>query len=158
MSIPDTLLDEWLRLASGLDGHDLARARTLAISDPYAAKRLLARTIVGQFHDNGAASRAEQHFDRLFRSRAEPEVVPTLTLRRSDPSIAASGGRAPLVRILTAAGLTASGSEAVRLIEQGAITVDGERAQDRHASIPADGTPVLIRRGKRHFIRVSIEP
>ena len=91
MSIPDTLLDEWLSLASGLDGDDLARARALARTDPYAAKRLLARRIVEQFHDADAAAHAEQHFHRLFRARAEPDDVPTLTLHRTDPSIGAAG-------------------------------------------------------------------
>ena len=157
MSIPDSLLDEWLVLASGLSGEELERARVCASHDPYAIKRLLGRRIVERYHGQDAAARAERHFDRLFRDRVQPDDIPELTLRRADFGITASGGGPPLVRVLIAAGLAASNSEAARLIEQGAIALNGERVQDRHMPFPVDAPTAVLRRGKRQFVRVRFE-
>jgi tyrosyl-tRNA synthetase len=153
MSIPDSLLDEWWTLASDLAGDALENARRIARTDPYASKRELARRIVTLYHGEEAAERAARQFNRLFRERLEPEEVPELTLRLADVG---SADPIPLVRILTAAGLAASNSEAARLIDQGAIAVNGERIQDRQASLPAATEPVLLRRGKRQFVRVRL--
>ena len=63
MSIPDELLAEWLALASGLRGDDLAGAVTAAQSEPYRAKRDLAARIVVQYHGPTAAEEAAARFD-----------------------------------------------------------------------------------------------
>ncbi len=153
MSIPDAVLDEWWTLTSGLAGAALEDARRRAATDPYASKRELARRIVTQYHGEAAAARGEQHFDRLFRDHAEPDHVPERILRLTDLVVS---GSVPLVRLLTAAGLAASNSEAVRLIEMGAIAVNGQRIQGRHAALQIAAESVLLRRGKRRFIRVHL--
>jgi len=154
MSAPDSLLDEWTRLAGIVDEAELAQARALAGSDPYAAKRALARRIVATYHGADEATRAEAAFDRLFRDHATPEDIPEISVPMADERLKADGDTVQLAGLLVAAGLAASNSEAGRLLEQGAIHVDEARIDDRNARVRARlGSGVLLQRGKRHFVR-----
>jgi tyrosyl-tRNA synthetase len=154
MSAPDSLLDEWTRLAGIVDEAELAQARALAASDPYAAKRALARRIAATYHGADEADRAEAAFDRLFRDHATPEDIPEISVPMADERLKADGDTVQLAGLLVAAGLAASNSEAGRLLEQGAIHVDEARIDDRNARVRARlGSGVLLQRGKRHFVR-----
>jgi tyrosyl-tRNA synthetase len=158
MSIPDALLEEWTRLALALPAAELDEAVRLAGSDPYRAKRSLARRIAALYHGAAQADAAEAHFDRLFREHALPEEIPDVFVEATDERLRLDdAGEAWLAGVLVAAGLAGSNGEAMRLIEQGAIAVDEQRVADRHARIriPQDGG-VLLRRGKRQFARVRI--
>jgi tyrosyl-tRNA synthetase len=156
MSIPDHLLEEWIRLAAPLSPTELERALTQVASDPYRTKRALARRIAALYHGDAAADRAEAHFDLLFREHAPPEHVPEHQLQLADERLRyRERGGAWLPGLLVATRLAASNAEAIRLIEQGAIAVDEQRVGDRNAALPAAaGASVLLRRGKRHFARV----
>jgi tyrosyl-tRNA synthetase len=153
MSIPDEVMDEWYRLASGLAGEELERALAGAAAGPYAAKRALAARIVETYHGAAAAREASEHFDRVFRRHEAPEEVPTVELSAADEALAAQGGRVALPRLLARAGLASSNAEAVRLIQQGAVSVDGEKATRREDTVAASGEH-LLQKGKRHFVRV----
>ncbi len=153
MSIPDEVMDEWYRLASGLAGEELERALAGVAAGPYAAKRVLAAHIVATYHGAAAAREASEHFDRVFRRHEAPEEVPTLELSAADEALAVQGGRVALPRLLARAGLAASNAEAVRLIQQGAVSVDGEKAIRREDTVAASGEH-LLQKGKRHFVRV----
>jgi tyrosyl-tRNA synthetase len=159
MSIPDTLIEEWTLMAAQLPEAELRQALDLAAADPYRAKRNLARRIVTIYHGADAAADAEAHFDRLFRDHATPEQVPELAIQLQDERLrVADRGGVWLPGLLVAAGLAPSNGEAARLIEQGAIAVDEQRVADRNATIPATpGTSVLLRRGKRKFVRVRFQ-
>jgi len=156
MSIPDELLEEWSRLAVPTRAEDLETSLRLAATDPYTAKRELARRIVTLFHGAVNAAGAEAHFDRLFREHALPDAIPEIVVALDDPAIRwETGTGAWLPGLLTRVGLSASNSEAIRLIDQGAITVDGEKIRDRNARIGlGDGHSPVLRRGKRQFCRV----
>jgi tyrosyl-tRNA synthetase len=158
MSIPDTLLDEWWTLASGVVGESLEDARRLTAADPYASKRDLARRIVAQYHGEAAAAAAEAHFDRLFRERAIPQEIPERLVALGDPVLKQRvGGGVSLVGLLVATGLAASNAEAARLIEQGAIHVDERRITDRSSYLPLEhGDTAILQRGKRQFVRVKM--
>jgi tyrosyl-tRNA synthetase len=154
MSAPDSLLEEWTRLAGIVDEAELEQALRLAASDPYGAKRSLARHIVATYHGAEEAGRAEAAFDRLFRDRATPEDVPEISVTLADERLKTDGDTVQLTGLLVAAGLAVSNSEAGRLLEQGAIHVDEARIDDRNARVRARlGTAVLLQRGKRHFVR-----
>ncbi len=157
MSIPDDLLQEWIRLASGLEGDDAQTLARMADNDPYHAKLRLAHLIAATYHGEAGAEAAEAHFDRLFRQKDLPEDIPELTLSLGDAALRYHPDRGVwLPGVLVAAGLAASNSEAARLIEQGAVAVDERRVQDRGAHIPVQpGGSVVLRRGKRHFSRVT---
>jgi tyrosyl-tRNA synthetase len=156
MSIPDDLLDEWWRLAVPSPADEIEASLHLAVTDPYRAKRALARRIVTLFHDEESATAAESHFDRLFREHALPDDIPEILVPLDDPAIRWEAGTgAWLPGVLTRVGLSTSNSEAIRLIEQGAITVDGEKIHDRNARIRlGDDQAPILRRGKRQFCRV----
>lgn len=153
MSIPDALLEEWYRLASGLEGGALEGAMALAANDPYRAKRELAARIVTRYHDADAADESVRRFDVVHRDRGVPDDVPEILLAPDDPELGVENGRVWLPRLLVRVELAPSTSQAVRLIEQGAVSVDGERVEDRAVTVPARGS-LLLQKGKRHFVRV----
>ena len=159
MSIPDDLLPEWYELASGLAGPDLAAALDGIAGAPYEAKRALAALIAGAYHGEEGAEAGARHFDQVFRQGGEPEEIPDVSVSASHPALRYADGAAWAPGLLVAAGLAGSNGEAVRLIEQGAVTVDGVAVEGRNATIPlAPGQPVVVRRGKRRFARVRLEP
>ena len=150
MSIPDELLGQWLRLAAGATRTEVAdiEAGIAAGSiHPGDAKRDLARRIVDRYHGPGAGEDAERTFDRLFRDKDLPDDVAEHPLTSTEPDIW-------LPAELSAAGLVASNSEARRLIEQGAVRVDGERVAGETL-----GRSELVGRitqvGKRRFVRFT---
>ncbi|WP_419943573.1 tyrosine--tRNA ligase [Candidatus Palauibacter sp.] len=150
MSIPDTLLEEWLSLASSARGEELARRRREAGTDPLATKRWLAGDIVARYHGTAAARRARGAFDRLHRHRKMPEDIPTVALSLE--------GRDGLwiAHVLRDSHLASSSSEAGRLIRQGAVRVDGEVIADRDLRLGAGD--YVVQRGKRKFARISVGP
>ncbi len=158
MSIPDALLEEWYRLAVPISAAEREAALALVARDPYTAKRALARRLAALYHGEAAAGQAEAHFDRLFREHAAPDEVPEKRVDSADPALRYQPERgAWIVGLLVATGLAASNSEAARLLEEGAIAVNGERVTDRNAFLPLDAaTPPVLRRGKRHFAKVVL--
>ena len=156
MSIPDELIEEWYRLASGLRGEELSAAVTDSRSEPYRAKRALAACVVELYHGGEAAARAADRFDLIHRQHGVPEDVEVLALSASDPELGAEGGLIWLPRLLVRAGLAPSTSQASRLLEQGAIAVDGTRVAERSATVPASGE-YLLQKGKRHFCRIRFQ-
>lgn len=153
MSIPDTLLDEWWRLASGTRGEALEAGLRLGAENPYRAKRELAARVVASYHGEEAARAAAEGFDRLFRRHEVPEDIPVLELAADDPALGGDAEAVPLRRLLVRAGLAPSANQAVRDIEAGGVSVDGQKAAGRDAVLPARGEYVL-QKGKRHFVRV----
>jgi tyrosyl-tRNA synthetase len=143
MSIPDTLLEEWMTLVSTVPAGDLAAARERCLTAPYEAKRSLARDIVTQFHGAEAAARAEAHFDQLFKKKEMPADRPRLT-------------HAPgkLSAILKDIGFAKSVSEARRMIEQGGVQLDGAKAADADAELKAG--IYAVKYGKLKFADVVI--
>jgi tyrosyl-tRNA synthetase len=156
LSIPDSLLVEWYRLASGLEGDALAAALAGAAENPYVAKHRLARLIVELYHGAGAAEEASRRFDLIHRKHGVPEDLDTLLLRSDDPVLEAVDGQVWIPRLLVRADLAPSTSQAVRLIQQGAISIDQEKVEGREATVQAAGE-YLLQRGRRHFARVRFD-
>ncbi|HUP01758.1 MAG TPA: tyrosine--tRNA ligase [Gemmatimonadota bacterium] len=150
MSIPDGLIVKYYRLALGASQAVVAEVERRLVdgANPRDLKRGLARELVRAYHDAAAAARAEAHFDRLFVDRELPEEMREATVSMSEPDAA-------LVWVLRESGLVASAAEARRLIEQGGVSVDGERVEDPDRRLAA-GTTAVIRVGKRRFARVRL--
>jgi tyrosyl-tRNA synthetase len=146
MSIPDELLEEWYELASSLRGSQLQEALGRIPTEPMGAKQALARDIVETYHGEEAARVAEAHFDRVVRRGEEPQEIPEVEIARGGPEMW-------LPKVMVEAGLAPSSSEAVRLIRQGAVYVDGVRVSDKDHQVPTSGA-LLIQRGKRRFVQV----
>ena len=112
-------------------------------------KKELARTIVGEFHGAASAAEAEHEFERVFSSRNLPSDIPEV-------SIAVDGATVLLSKLLVSAGLVSSNSEARRLMEQGAVRVDGEAYRDAKSELETDRPePLLIQVGKRRIARIT---
>ena len=150
MSVSDTLMWRYFELLSFRSSAELQRLRqaVAAGSNPRDAKVELALEIVTRFHSAGAAERARDEFFRRFRDGGLPDEVPEVRVASKD-------GRLPIAHLLKEAGLTSSISEALRLIAQGAVRVDGERVSDKGVALAA-GASYLVQVGKRRIARVAI--
>lgn len=152
MSISDALMWRYFELLSldkSLD--DIARMRRQADSgqaNPRDFKAELARELVARFHGPRAAREALAEFERRFRHGQLPGEIPELRVE-------AGGEALPLGNLLKAAGLAASTSEALRLIKQGAVRIDGERVSELQLAIERGSTHVY-QVGKRRVARVSV--
>jgi tyrosyl-tRNA synthetase len=150
MSISDELMWRYYELLSFRPLDEIARLKRecAAGRNPRDAKVELAQEIVARFHSPQAADLALTEFESRFRDHAMPETMPEVTLH--------SGGKGlALPQLCKQAGLTASTSEAMRLIEQRGLKLDGEVVSDKSLVI-APGTAVVVQAGKRKFARVTI--
>ncbi len=148
MSIPDEAMGQWLRLAADLDPEEVATIEAgLESGDlhPNDVKRRLAREVVGLYHGPGSGEPAEAEFDQVFRHGGAPEDVPDFVLPEGD-----NVNLAGLLR--DAFGI--SGSEARRLLDQHAVTVDGEPFDSLETS-KESLTGKILKVGKRRFVRLT---
>jgi tyrosyl-tRNA synthetase len=148
MSIPDDAMHQWLVLAAEhteAEADEIVRMIEAGELHPGEAKRSLGRDIVGMYWGAEAATEAEAAFDRVFREHAVPEEIEDMTLPADDPVW--------LPGLIAGGGLASSNSEARRLIEQGAVRLDGERVTDLEVARDAL-VGVVLQVGKRRFVRV----
>jgi tyrosyl-tRNA synthetase len=115
---------------------------------PKQVKADLARRVVADYHGEAAAAAAAAEFERVFARKETPDEIREVRLPASPQPIW-------VPKLLVTLGLAKSNGEARRLIEQGGVSLDGERLADASRELPAAG-PVshLIKVGKRHFVRV----
>jgi tyrosyl-tRNA synthetase len=152
MSISDDLMWRYFELLSldqGVD--DLARMRAETMAgrlNPRDCKVQLGLEVVTRFHGHAAATAALEAFERRHREGALPDRIDEVT-------VAAADGELPLANLLKEAGLVASTSEALRLIDQGGVRIDGEKVSDRGLRIAA-GSRAVYQVGKRRFARVTL--
>jgi tyrosyl-tRNA synthetase len=150
LSIPDNLIFDYFLLATDVTADELAKIKNQLnekSSNPRDLKRQLARTLVALYHDHDAARGAEEEFDRIFVKKDLPDEVP-------EYSITLDNGSINIVRLLTETKLVGSNGEARRMIEQGGVTVDGQRISDYSASVQI-AESVIVKVGKRRFLRVK---
>ena len=158
MSIPDSVLPQYLALATGWPP-DRSEAEIAALASgavhPNEAKRRLARTIVDLYHGPGAGEAAEAAFDRVYKAHEAPVDVPVFVLEPAQ----LMDGRIRLARLLALAGLAKSNSEGRRKIGEGAVRLDGERVTDPDLELdPAGVDGHLVQVGRRSWRRISSRP
>ena len=149
MSISDDLMWRYYELLSFQPLAEIAKLKRECTDgrNPRDAKVQLAQEIVARFHSARAASDALAAFEARFRDHAVPENMPAVTLH--------AGQALPIPQLCKQAGLTASTSEALRLIEQRGLKIDGDVVTDKTLSIAA-GKTVVVQAGKRKFARVTV--
>ena len=152
MSVSDELMWRYLELLSFEDMATITKWRQEVDQglNPRDIKVRLAKEIVSRFHDNDAADKAHQDFVARFQKGEMPEYMP------EPPPLASDGSGLAVPRVLTDTGLTVSTSEAIRLIKQGGVRLDGERLSDPKQRI-APGETVVFQVGKRKFARVTVK-
>ena len=151
MSIPDSALWDWLAMLTDLGPAEILDRRRRCEQgelNPKQAKMELARRLAAQFHGEAAAREAEIEFESVFRGGGVPDDVPLVEV---------AAGKT-LQALLVEAGLAPSGSQARRLIEQGAVAIDGERVADGFLVLSARDEPYLIKAGKRRWTRLRVGP
>ena len=146
MSIPDDLMWDWRLLLTDMDEAEIDRQKADVASgqaSPRDLKADLAHDLVGHFHSPGAADEARAEFDRMFRGGGVPDEIETRVVPSGQP----------LFTLIADTGLTGSRAEARRLIQQGAVSLDGEKISDPYFTLP-DGANALLKVGKRRFLQV----
>ncbi|MBP9804953.1 MAG: tyrosine--tRNA ligase [Candidatus Accumulibacter sp.] len=148
MSISDTLMWRYFELLSFRSTPAIANLQQDVANgrNPRDIKVLLAQEIVERFHGAAAAVQAAADFDARFRQGAIPDDIPEV-------SLLAAGQPLSIALVLKQAGLTASTSEALRMIEQGGVRINGSRIDDKQFVVPDQGSFVL-QIGKRRYARI----
>jgi tyrosyl-tRNA synthetase len=150
MSISDTLMWKYLELLSFRNLDEIAgwQSEVAAGRNPRDIKVLLAQEIVARFHSRQAAEAALAEFEARFRQGVLPDNMPEVNVSAPDGSIV-------VPQLLKKAGLVDGTSEAMRMIQQGAVKLDGERVNDKSVVVKA-GTVVVAQVGKRKFVRITV--
>lgn len=150
MSISDDLMWRYFELLSfrPLTEIETFKKDIAGGKNPRDIKFLLGEEIVARFHSETAATQAREKFIARFQKGQMPDDMP-------DVSLQASGAGLRITNLLKNAGLTKTTSDAMRMIKQGAVRVDGQRIEDNKTEIKAGSTHVF-QVGKRRFARVSI--
>jgi tyrosyl-tRNA synthetase len=146
MSLPDSAMPNYFRLVTRWSPDEIARMEA-GLADgslhPRDAKMRLAWEIVDAFHGSAAADAAQEHFRTVFQRRELPPDMREWPL--SEPI--------NVVDLIFAAGMARSKSDARRLVQQGAVTLDGVQVDDIAAMIPPKEAVLQV--GKRQFLRVK---
>jgi len=150
MSISDDLMWRYFELLSFRPMQEIeALKRECAEGrNPRDAKVMLAKEIVARFHSAAAADAALAEFESRFKDGALPDDMPEITL-------ATAGAGLPIAQLAKQAGVVESTSEALRLIAQRGLKVDGEVVANKTLVVTA-GETVVVQAGKRKFARVTV--
>ncbi|MBS4097234.1 MAG: tyrosine--tRNA ligase [Sulfuricella sp.] len=150
MSVSDDLMWKYLVLLSFQPSSVIERWREEVTQgfNPREVKVLFAQEIVERFHGKTAAARALEDFEARFKQGAMPEAMQEVTLQ-------GEGEGLNVVQLLKQSGLTASTSEAMRMIEQGGVKLDGQKVESKVLTIGL-GAVVVAQVGKRKFARVTV--
>lgn len=149
MSVSDDLMWKYFDLLSFRPTDELTalKAEVAAGANPRDAKVQLAKELITRFHSAADADAAEQDFIQRFQKNAIPDDMPELELQLNEE-------QRGLANVLKEAGLVASTSEAMRMVKQNAVRIDGERVEDARM-VCVQGTAVY-QVGKRKFARITL--
>jgi tyrosyl-tRNA synthetase len=147
MSISDQMMANYFTLLTNLSAERITELVNPDKTHPKEAKVLLAKTILIQFYDEKTAQLAATQFDKVFAQGQLPDDMPEVKIS-AEPIMAS--------KLLVTSNLVPSGSEAKRMIKQGAVEIDKNKIDDPNTLItPADG--MIIQVGKRKFARLRIK-
>lgn len=151
MSISDELMWRYYDLLSFRAIADIAALKQQALDgrNPRDIKIELAKEIIARFHSDADAEAAHQDFIQRFSKNALPDEMPELTLSISGDSL-------PIAQLLKEAGLVESTSEALRMIKQGAVKLNGDSKVEDSKLEFAKGSSTIFQVGKRKFAKVTL--
>ena len=153
MSIPDELMIKYYELTTDIHPDEVDKIKA-SLEDgtyhPRDAKMRLAREITALYHDEEAAQKAEKQFKAVFQKGGTPEDIPSFKV----PEDIISEEGIDMARLMVEAKLAPSTSQARRLINQGAVRVNGERINEIRISSLKDQD--IVQAGKRKFIKIQM--
>lgn len=150
LSIPDKLIYTYFLLTTDVSLEKLKEIKAEldnGSSNPRDIKRELARTLVGMYHDQDAAKRAEEEFDRVFVKKDIPDDIREISVEINNNGYA-------IVDLMVDTSLASSKSEARRLIAQGGVKIDNEKVGDINERVVKKDT-FILQVGKRKFIKIT---
>ncbi|MET0103031.1 MAG: tyrosine--tRNA ligase [Sedimenticola sp.] len=150
MSISDDLMWRYFELLSfkPMSEVNALRQEVEGGRNPRDAKVMLAMELVERFHTAADAEKANENFVARFRKGAMPDDMPEVSLDAGPEGL-------PIANLLKDAGLVSSTSEAMRMIKQGAVKINGERVEDKGLACMS-GSTEIYQVGKRRFARVTL--
>ena len=150
MSVSDELMWRYIELLSSASLSSIGewKAQVAAGANPRNIKVRFAQEIITRFHNAVAAEQALNDFESRFRQGGIPDEIATVVLDGVN-------GGVPIAQVLKQAGLTASTSDAMRMIEQGGVKLDGDKVSDKALVLQA-GCDVVLQVGKRKYARIVI--
>ncbi len=150
MSVSDDLMWRYIELLSfePLATVEKWKQEVAVGRNPRDIKVTFAQEVVARFHDRRAAEHALADFEARFKQGALPDNLPEVALAGGETGL-------PIAQVLKQAGLTPSTSEALRMIEQGGVKLNGAKVSDK-ALVLTRGAPMVLQVGKRKFARVTI--
>jgi len=150
MSISDDLMWRYFDLLSfkALDQIAQLKSDVESGKNPRDVKIELAKEIIARFHDEQSAQAAHQDFIQRFQKNAIPDDIPTLDIGMPTDGIA-------IANLLKEAELVSSTSEAMRMIKQGAVKIDGTKVDDTRMAFNAP-IEAVFQVGKRKFARINL--
>jgi tyrosyl-tRNA synthetase len=151
MSISDDLMWRYLELLSFESMSTISKWREEVLQgrNPRDIKVMMAQELVGRFHSKQAAEQALTDFEARFKEGALPDDMPEITVNTASGAIA-------IAQLLKQAGLVVSTSEALRMVEQAAVKLDGVKVSDKSLQIQS-GAVLVAQVGKRKFARVTVQ-
>ena len=151
MSISDVLMWRYYDLLSALSIEEIAaqKERVEQGTNPRDIKIELAKELIARFHSEADAQGAHDDFIQRFQKKALPDEIPELTITIAEDTIL-------IANLLKEANLVVSTSEAMRMIKQGAVKLNGEdKITDTKLEI-AKGTTAIYQVGKRKFANITV--
>ncbi|WP_337873199.1 tyrosine--tRNA ligase [Ignavibacterium sp.] len=151
MSIPDTLIYTYFELATNVSNERLKEIKA-ALEDgkinPRDLKRELARTLVAMYYDKSAAIKAQEEFDKIFIKKEIPDEIDEFNIEENK--------EINILDLLLLVNFAPSKGEAKRLVQQGGVSIDGEKISDVHQNIKIK-SGMILKVGKRKFIKLTKE-
>lgn len=145
MSLPDEVIVPGLRLLTAVPMAEVEAIETALTegSNPMAAKKQLAWEVVTQYHSSKLADEAAEYFEQTVQNKELPSNLTTAQIKK---------GQHDVIDLLVELHLTDSKANARRLLEQGAIELDGQRVTERTIDLEQ---PAVLKVGKRQYVRLE---
>lgn len=147
MSIPDALIYKYFELTTKVNGDELVKIKHDLESgneNPRNLKRRLGFELVKQYYDEDIAAKVIEEFDKVFIKKELPDEIPEVTMNEDSMK---------LVDLLTRTNLSDSKTIARKLIEQGAVNIDGKKITDVNLVVELKHG-MIFKVGKRKFLKI----
>lgn len=148
MSISDDLMLEYYELLTDKSAENIKKDIDSGALHPKDAKKALARQIIEELCGRKRAAEAEKEFESVFKHRELPKDIPVYEAKEKEINI---------INLLFDSGLAPSSTEARRLINQGAVKIDGRKIADLNYTVNLTKTPLILQAGKRKFKKIILK-
>src|SRR3989338_5251728 len=149
MSISDTLMWKYYELLSHRSGEEISilkKKASLGEFNPKEAKVGLAKELIERFHSKKEAQAAQEEFDRIFHEKQNPTELEEVKITPESSSML-------VTQLMVLSKCAQSNAQAKRLIEQGAVSIDGKKISEMRAMVPTQGS-IILKVGKRKFKKI----